>query len=129
MRSCCWQPTTPFRKTGTLSEAIELFFEKDADSVVTVSPVPAKFNPYKGGTIENGLLKPFSSQTGMIRRDQDTPTLYMRNGQVYLTRTSLIEKGRLFGERCVPYVLDDEFIVNIDDHSDLALAEYLVDKD
>ncbi len=65
----------------------------------------------------------------MIRRDQDTPTLYMRNGQVYLTRTSLIEKGRLFGERCVPYVLDDEFIVNIDDHSDLALAEYLVDKD
>ena len=56
------QPTTPFRKTGTLSKAIELFFEKDADSVVTVSPVPAKFNPYKGGTIEDGLLKPFSSQ-------------------------------------------------------------------
>ena len=65
----------------------------------------------------------------MIRRDQDTPTLYMRDGQVYLTRTRLIERGRLFGERCVPYVLDDEFIVNIDDHSDLVLAEFLVDRD
>ena len=42
------QPTTPFRKTATLSKAIELFFENDADSVVTVSPIPAKFNPYKG---------------------------------------------------------------------------------
>ena len=52
------QPTTPFRKTETLSKTIELFFEEDADSVVTVSPVPAKFNPYKGGTIEDGLLKP-----------------------------------------------------------------------
>ncbi len=122
------QPTTPFRKTATLSRAIELFFERDADSVVTVSPVPAKFNPYKGGTIENGLLKPFSSETGMIRRDQDAPVLYMRNGQVYVARTTLIEEGRLFGERCVPHVLDDEFIVNIDDHSDLALAEFLVDK-
>ena len=122
------QPTTPFRKTETLSKTIELFFEKDADSVVTVSPVPAKFNPYKGGTIEDSLLKPFSSQTGMIRRDQDTPTLFMRNGQVYLTRTSLVERGRLFGERCVPYVQDDEFIVKIDDYSDFAFAEFLADK-
>ncbi len=108
---------------------IEIFFEKNADSVVTVAPVPAKFNPYKGGTIEDGLLRPFSSKTGMIRRDQDAPVLYMRNGQVYVSKTSLIEQGRLFGERCVPYVMDEEFIVNIDDYSDLALAEFLVDKD
>ncbi len=64
----------------------------------------------------------------MIRRDQDTPTLYMRNGQVYLTRTSLVKRGRLFGERCVPYVQDDEFIVNIDDYSDFEFAEFLADK-
>ena len=74
-------------------------------------------------------MRPFSSETGMIRRDQDTPLLYMRNGQVYVTKTSLIEKGRLFGERCVPYVLNDEFIVNIDKLSDLALAELLADRD
>ena len=123
------QPTTPFRKTATLSKTIEIFFEKNADSVVTVAPVPAKFNPYKGGTIEDGLLRPFSSKSGMIRRDQDAPVLYMRNGQVYVSKTSLIEQGRLFGERCVPYVMDEEFIVNIDDYSDLALAEFLVDKD
>ena len=72
------QRTTLFRKTETLSKALGLFFEKDTDSVVTVSPVPTKFNPYKGDTIEDGLLKPFSSQTGMLRRNQDTPTLYVR---------------------------------------------------
>ncbi len=122
------QPTTPFRRTGTLSKALELFFEKEADSVVTVSLVPAKFNAYKGGTIEDGLLKPFSSKTGMIRRDQDTPPLYMRNGQVYVSRRSLVEQGRLLGERCVPLIQDEEFIVNIDDYPDLVLAEFLVEK-
>ena len=122
------QPTTPLRKTETLSKALELFFEKEANSVVTVSRVPAKFNAYEGNTIKDSLFKPSSSKTGIIRKNQGTLPLYMRDGQVYVSRASLVKQGRLLGESYISLVQKEEFIVNIDNRSDLVVGEFLVDK-
>ncbi len=127
------QPTTPFRKTSDVDKAIELFTKEKADSVVSVMPVPGRFNPHKLMKVQGGLLKDYieKSNDERITRDQEAMKklpLYTRNGQIYITKVSLVEKENLYGEKCLPYVMEDKFQVNIDEPVDFLFAEFLVEK-
>jgi len=127
------QPTTPFRTTENIDKAIALFKESNADSVVSVMPVQGRFNPFKLMKIQDGALKHYLDQSNkeLVTRDQDAMKklpVYTRNGQIYITKTSLVEKEDLYGEKCVPFVINDKFQINIDEPEDFALAEFLVNK-
>lgn len=125
------QPTTPFRTTENIDKAIELFIKEKADSVVSVMQVPGRFNPNKIMIVKEGMLKDYIQKPNeeRITRDQEAMKkliVYTRNGQIYITKASLVEKENLYGEKCVPFIMEEKFQVNVDEPVDIAFAEFLV---
>ena len=119
------QPTTPFRKFSTIDECIDLHQREAADSVVSVMPAPHFVNPHWVRKIEGGYLKPYIDQNDFTRR-QDLPKVYWRNGQVYVTKKEVLFKTNdLYGEKSLPYIMNDDYPVNIDNLIDFKFAEYL----
>src|SRR5688572_854179 len=43
---CLLQPTNPFRPVDFIDKAIQKFEESEADSLISVLPVPTEFNPH-----------------------------------------------------------------------------------
>lgn len=120
------QPTTPFRKHATIDRCIDLLEERNADSVVTVIKAPHYVNPHWVRQIQDGFLKPYLNRKDFTRR-QELPEVYWRNGQVYVVRRDvLFETNDLYGSRCIPFIMTDEYQVNIDSVVDFKFAEYLL---
>ena len=117
--TCLLQPTSPLRTPDTIDRCIELLETSGADSVVTVLPVPAEYNPhwvfFQDG---NGALVP-AMPGPLIPRRQELPPAFHREGQVYVTRRDvLMERGSLYGTRMIGYAIDPAASVNIDTPED-----------
>ena len=126
---CLLQVTAPFRKKGFIDEAIEKFCTHGADSLLSVLPVPHEFNPH--WTFETdaatGLLRIATGEAEIIKRRQDLPKAFFRDGSIYLTKTSvLLEKNSVYGESVAFVESDSRFQCNIDTAADWEKAERLV---
>lgn len=119
------QPTSPLRQAGHIDAAIQLFFEQNADSVVSVIEVPHQFNPVSLMQLdEENQLHPYL-QGSMILRRQEKPRLYARNGPAVLViRQEVIQGDQLYGERVFPYLMGQIDSHDIDSIVDLQMAEY-----
>ncbi len=117
------QPTSPIRKPEHIRRALELLGENDA--VCSVVSVPKDINPYylmKVGT--DGFLDFVCPEARTIKRRQDIPDAYRRDGTIFLTRTDVLLRDRNFyGAKCVPYRLDPEETLNIDTPDDWIKVE------
>lgn len=113
---CLLQPTNPLRRVEDIDACIELLEKTRADSVVSVLPVPDKFNPkwvyWKNG---NGEMTLSTGESEPIARRQDLPTAFCRDGTIYVTRTdTLMIKNSLYGQAIHGYEILPEFSSNID---------------
>ena len=80
------EPPAPFKTSKDIDACIELFFEKNPASVVSINEAN-QFHPILMKKIENGHLKPicFNEPEGVPRQMYE-PTAYMRNGAVYVLK-------------------------------------------
>lgn len=128
---CLLQPTCPFRKNGFIDEAIRKFIETGCDSLVSVLPVPLKYNPHWIFEIHpNGYLRLATGEDKIIPRRQDLPDAYLRDGSVYLTKTTIIKTQRSLYGKSICYVISKPgYDINIDTMEDWLKAEnYLKSK-
>lgn len=122
---CLLQPTNPFRKKGFIDEGIKKFIEAGTDSLISVLPVPEEFNPHWLFELKkNGTLTIATGESEIIRRRQDLPPAFYRDGSIYLTLTSIIlEQQSLYG-KSIAYIQNDPlWHVNIDTPADWVIAE------
>lgn len=121
---CLLQPTAPFREKGFIDKTITAFIEKKTDSLLSVLPVPHQFNPHwLFEADEKGCLKVATGEKEIIKRRQDLPPAFFRDGSLYLTKTATIKQGSLYGES-IGYILNNpQWYVNIDTIEDWNLAE------
>ena len=121
------QPTSPLRKTEHIDSAVDVFFENNADTVVSVMEVPHQFNPVSLMQFDDAQqLRPYLDGPMILRR-QDKPRVYARNGPaVLVVRRRVIEQGQLYGDCVYSYLMDRIASLDIDDQSDLALAEIFI---
>lgn len=121
------EPTSPLRRAVDIERAVELLVETAADSVVTVSPLPAKSHPHKLLAVREGWLGFHDAAgAGINARQELSGGLYCRNGVCYaLTRECLLERGAIITDRTMPLVIERP-VVNIDEPIELALAELLL---
>ncbi len=119
------QPTSPLRTSRHIDEAIALFRSTPASSIVSVVEVPHRFNPVSVMKLsEQGSLLPFLGDHAVATRRQDKPKLYARNGPAVLVcNPNTIRSGELFGAECLPYIMTEEDSLDIDNPSDLIVAE------
>ena len=120
------QPTSPLRQPFHIKEAVDLFLEKNADSVVSVSKFPhsiAWVNSLDESLSMNGFIK----KEYLNKRRQDLPQMYMLNGAVYVFKASMINKDfNMFDDKSFAYIMDKEYSIDIDDEYDFKLAEALI---
>jgi CMP-N-acetylneuraminic acid synthetase len=117
------QPTSPLRRAEHIDAAVSLLEETGADSVVSVMTVPHQFTPGSLMRLDEGRLLPLATEPGAARR-QDKPVLYARNGPaVLVTRTHVLESGRLYGNDTRPFVMSREDSIDVDEPFDLEIVE------
>jgi CMP-N-acetylneuraminic acid synthetase len=122
------QPTSPLRQARHIDSALELLLSQQADTVVSVMPVPHQFNPASVMRLEDGCLRPFLPELAHLLRRQDKPQVWARNGPAVLasTHATLMERGQLYGPRTLPLVMTPEESHDIDTPFDLELAAWLL---
>jgi CMP-N,N'-diacetyllegionaminic acid synthase len=125
---CLLQPTNPLRTAAMIDAAIDALARSDADSLITVLPVPADYNPHwVYFATPSGELRIATGEATPIPRRQDLPPAFHREGSVYLMRRDvLMIVGSLYGARVIGHEVDPSVSLNIDTPEDWARAEAIV---
>lgn len=118
------QPTSPFRTNRLIRESIELLQSDDVEAVCSVIEVPEEFNPFRMMYLKGRFLDYVADDGSRISRRQDAPICYKRDGNVFLTRTTVLRGKRdFYGDRCVPIVSKPAEYGNIDTPDQWSEAE------
>jgi len=125
------QPTSPLRTSKHIDEALKIFLQGDADSLVSVTSMPHNMNPYSAMELDDvGIIKPFMNYDEKNNLRQKKPVFYARNGAaIYIcTYECLMKKNSLYGDRTLPYFMKKEESLDLDDEIDWQIAEFFLNK-
>ena len=126
------QPTSPLRQAFHIKEAIDLLLSSDFDSVLSVGLIPENFNPSKAMIInEEGSLRLFSGRLvgERVARRQELKDAYWSTGAIYAFKTELVlskENPNFYGNRVMPYVVEDKYTIDINTPDDWQKAEMVL---
>jgi len=119
------QPTSPLRRAADIDGCIALFHERRAASVFSLCA--AEHHPGKAVVLRDGRVEPFTNERDLEARRQDMAEIYRQNGAVYVVRVAdFLTGGRLYRRPCFGYVMDRRDSIDIDDETDLRIAEVLL---
>jgi CMP-N,N'-diacetyllegionaminic acid synthase len=121
-------PTAPLRNFRDIDEAIELFREKKADSVVSYYKAEHPLQWYK--FIEDeGTLKSVFPEGDRLANRQDEKPAYLPNGAIYVFNYSMLKNKRVYyTDKSYPYLMPAGRSVDIDTLEDFEYAEFLIKK-
>lgn len=127
---CLLQVTNPFRNAQLIDDAITAFAKADTDSLVSVLKVPHEYNPHwVFEASEDGKLNIATGEKEIIKRRQDLPDAFIRDGAIYITKSEvLLEQHSLYGSSISYIESNPQWHVNIDTMEDWEKAEALVKK-
>ncbi len=127
------RPTSPIRHPNLVDTCVDKVISAGADSLRVVTPAPA--TPYKMWRVNanatrmepllrlEGVPEPFNT----LR--QTLPPVYWQIGTLDVIRTSLItERGLLSGDYILPYVVEGEYAVDIDNRADFDHAADIIQR-
>lgn len=119
------QPTSPLRIAEDIDGAIEMFMEKQADSVISYTPEahPVRWHKYLD---ENNAFVDIFDTT--IANRQDLKTSYYPNGAVYVFRFSMIKERKYYTDKSYGFVMPRVRSVDIDYKEDFDYVEFLMSR-
>jgi len=122
---CLLQPTNPFRAPELIDDCIEKFLISNADTLISVSEVPHRYNPHWVYFEDRkGVLRISTGELSPIPRRQELPPAYYRDGSIYITKKNIIyQKNSLYGDRTIKYLVVPGDSITIDSNEDWQLAE------
>lgn len=116
---CLLQPTSPFREKGFIDKAITTFKNTSCDALVSVLKVPHEYNPHWVFEVnESNCLQIATGEKEIIKRRQDLPNAFFRDGSIYLTKVETIKKGSFYGEKLTYIESNPNLYINIDTQED-----------
>ena len=122
------QPTSPLRTSTHIDEAMNLFCEKRANAVISVTETDHPVEWAK--PISEDLRMDQFSGPEFSCRSQEIPVRYRVNGAIYIAHTEKLREKRSFflKEQCFAYVMPREASIDVDSEFDFLLAELLLGK-
>lgn len=120
------QPTSPFRTSAHIDEAIEQFINSEADSLVSIVKIPHNMSPFSAMQKDlRGYLHPLMDLDKQQYQRQNKPSYFARNGAaIYITTPwTIVEENSLFGKRIIGYEMEKVASIDIDDLDDWLIAE------
>jgi len=127
---CILQVTTPFRDYKLIDRCINEFLKNESDSVFSVREVPSHLNPHWVFLLDGEKhLKIATGDKEIIKRRQELPKAFYRDGSVYITNIkTVLESNSLYGNKIGYVVNSNAKYINIDTIEDWELALELVEK-
>lgn len=127
------RPTSPVRNTKIIDDCIQKLANSDADSLRIVTPSP--ITPYKMWTIESEEL-PMIPLLDLPEIDepynqprQKLPQTYWQIGFLDVIKTeTILQQKSMSGKKMLPYIVGNEFAVDIDDMSSFVKAAEVISK-
>ena len=117
------QPTSPLRITEDIDGAIEIFMNKNADSVISYTEEyhPIEWHKYitKDGRFENIF------EEKLLNR-QEIRKSYFPNGAVFVFDYKLIKQNKYYGDNSYAYIMPRERSIDIDTIEDFKYAEFIM---
>ena len=125
---CKLQPTSPFRNSGHLKDAYQLFCRKKADFLVSVCE--CEHSPLWSGVLGDDLrLDDFIPEEVKRACRQELPAYYRLNGAIYMGKTDKFCTNKNFlGKNCIAYIMEQKESIDIDTQMDFELAEFFLKK-
>ncbi|MBP1637946.1 MAG: acylneuraminate cytidylyltransferase family protein [Bacteroidetes bacterium] len=127
------RPTSPIRSTKIIDDCIQRLSNSNADSLRIVTPSP--ITPYKMWTIQseempmtpllslNKINEPYNQPR------QKLPQTYWQIGFLDVIKTStILDKKSMSGKSILPYIVSNEFAIDIDDISSFVKAAEVLSK-
>lgn len=104
------QPTSPIRDTGLIDRCINEFKKKNLDNLAT------------------GFICKYMEYTTYGKRRQELKGFFYDDGNIYVVKSSLIKRGKMFGQKVGKVEVSREQNAEIDDEFDFWLAEQILRK-
>jgi CMP-N,N'-diacetyllegionaminic acid synthase len=123
------QPTAPLRTGEDLDNVIKMLAEDlIIDGVISVVPMDDIHPARMYNVSEEGVMAPLLDKGETLRR-QDLKPVYYRNGCFYAVRTkAFFEEQSFMVSKKKAYVMNPEWLVNIDTQRDFKLATLLYEE-
>ncbi len=121
------QPTSPFRTAAQIDAAVARFEASGADTLVAVRA--ASEHPYYALRQEGDRLLPFFSTQHLQMVRQELPGAFVENGAIFVLRRSNLDNGDFYGDKIVPFEMDELTSLDIDTPQQLAFAEFLLTRE
>jgi len=117
------QPTSPLRKVEDIDGAIELFMNKNADSVISYTEEhhPIEWHKYitKDGKFENIF------EEKLLNR-QEIKKSYYPNGAIFVFDYKLIKSNNYFNKNSFAFIMPRNRSIDVDYIDDFDYAEFLL---
>ena len=121
------QPTSPFRSSFHIDQAVEKFSKNDYDTLVSVTKVPHNMNAASQMHLADDTVVFSMDKTSQIfNRQSKTKKSFARNGPaILITKATNILNNALYGTNIGFLEMDKVCSLDIDDPIDLEIAECL----
>ena len=123
------QPTSPFTRAEQVDAAIELLEQQpEANAVTTVTEVDHVNHPFNIRHVDEAGYVDFMMPVEHYKYpNRQLKPRYYRFGNLYVTQyATLMNEDSLFGRKCLPLVVDLPSCFDVNDATDLALAECML---
>lgn len=117
------QPTSPLRLFRDIDEAIELFYNKDADSVISYTEEEHPISWHKLINEDFSFVDVFENK---IANRQEYRKTYYPNGAIYVFKLDLIRNKKYYSNKSYGYIMSREKSIDIDSLLDFKFAEFLL---
>lgn len=119
------QATSPLRQPQDIVNALNLFYEKEANAVVSLTE--CDHSPIWCNTLPaDKNMDHFDKEEYKNLPRQELPTFYRYNGAIYLIKSEELEKENIFSEKCYAYIMPPERSIDIDSALDFLVAETIM---
>jgi CMP-N,N'-diacetyllegionaminic acid synthase len=117
------QPTSPLRTVEDIDKSIELFKDKNADSVVSYTEEhhPIEWHKY---ITEDGKFENIFEEKLLNR--QEIKKSYFPNGAVFVFDYELIKQGKYYSDNSYAYIMPRFRSVDVDTMEDFKYIEFLL---
>lgn len=119
------QPTSPLRTAFDIDNAIQLYFSKKADSVISYTQEHHPISWHKYIDNNGKFIDIFENH---LKNRQEIRTSYYPNGAIYIFKYDMILQHKYYSKNSYAYIMPRNRSVDIDTIDDFEYAEFLLRK-
>lgn len=121
------QPTSPLRNKEDIQGGFQLFQEKKAKAVVSVSEV--EHSPLWSNTLPESKRMDSFIKPEADKRRQDLEIYYRINGALYIVDVNkILQTDQIYDQDCYAYIMKQEHSIDIDTELDFEIAKMMLSK-